>query len=46
MTLIKVAIDGFCQDNKYLYMMTELVYGGDLYSLQCNSGVFPVEQAM
>ena len=41
-----VYTDGFNQDSKYLYVVLELVNGGELFTYLRGVGKFPPEQAM
>ena len=41
-----VHTDGFSQDKKYLYLVLELVNGGELFTYLRGVGKFPPEQAM
>lgn len=41
-----VGMDGFTQDEKFLYVCLELVNGGELFTYLRGVGKFPVEQAM
>ena len=40
-----VRTDGFAQDDKYIYVVLELVNGGELFTYLRGVGKFPVEQA-
>ena len=41
-----VRTDGFSQDKKFLYVVLELVNGGELFTYLRGVGKFPPEQAM
>ena len=41
-----VHTDGFTQDKKFLYVVLELVNGGELFTYLRGVGIFPAEQAM
>ena len=41
-----VTTDGFSQDKKFLYVVLELVNGGELFTYLRGVGKFPPEQAM
>ena len=41
-----VHTDGFTQDKKFLYVVLELVNGGELFTYLRGVGKFPAEQAM
>ena len=41
-----VYTDGFTQDSKFLYVVLELVNGGELFTYLRGVGKFPPEQAM
>ena len=41
-----VKIEGFTQDPKFLYVVLELVNGGELFTYLRGVGKFPFEQAM
>jgi hypothetical protein len=41
-----VHTDGFNQDKKFLYVVLELVNGGELFTYLRGVGKFPPEQAM
>ena len=41
-----VKTDGFTQDKKYLYLVLELVNGGELFTYLRGEGKFPIDQAM
>ncbi len=41
-----VSTDGFSQDKKFLYVVLELVNGGELFTYLRGVGKFPPEQAM
>ena len=38
-------MDGFAQDNRYLYLVLEFVRGGELFTYLRGVGQFPVAQA-
>lgn len=40
-----VKFEGFCQDEKYLYIGLELVNGGELFTYLRGVGRFPIDQA-
>jgi protein kinase A len=40
-----VKTDGFTQDEKYIYVVLELVNGGELFTYLRGVGKFPVDQA-
>ena len=40
-----VRTDGFSQDDKYIFVVLELVNGGELFTYLRGVGKFPVEQA-
>ena len=40
-----IIFDGFCQDDKYLYISLELVNGGELFTYLRGVGRFEVEQS-
>ena len=40
-----VGFDGLCQDSKYLYLVLELINGGELFSYLRSIETFPTEQA-
>ena len=40
-----INFDGFCQDDKYLYLSIELVNGGELFTYLRGVGRFEVEQS-
>jgi protein kinase A len=40
-----INFEGFCQDDKYVYLSLELVNGGELFTYLRGVGKFPVEQA-
>jgi serine/threonine protein kinase len=40
-----ITFDGFCQDDKYLYLSLELVNGGELFTYLRGIGRFNVDQA-
>ncbi len=41
-----IDFNGFCQDDKYIFLSLELVNGGELFTYLRGVGKFPVEQAM
>ena len=41
-----ITFDGFCQDDKYIYLSLELVNGGELFTYLRGIGKFGVEQSM
>ena len=41
-----INFDGFCQDERNLYLGLELVNGGELFTYLRGIGRFPVEQSM
>ena len=41
-----VKTEGFTQDKKYLYVVLELVNGGELFTYLRGQGKFPVDQAL
>jgi hypothetical protein len=41
-----ITFDGFCQDERYLYLALELINGGELFTYLRGVGRFPVDQSM
>jgi protein kinase A len=41
-----ITFDGFCQDDRYLYLSLELINGGELFTYLRGVGRFPIDQAM
>ena len=41
---VQIYMDGFTQDDRYLYLMLEFVKGGELFTYLRGKGKFEVEQ--
>ena len=41
-----IKTEGFSQDDRYLYLVLELVNGGELFTYLRSVGKFPVDQCM
>lgn len=40
-----IGTDGFCQDDRYLYLVLELINGGELFTYLRSVGKFGIDQA-